>query len=125
MAEFLRERPFDAKPPAGEVRTRAMGSQADEAAAAAGTALTLPLSEKKAVEPAEFGDYLHSCQPLKHALKSIRCFCRRCHFCSDRGHFCPRFVLQMTFVASSDCTKLCAAFMARFSSGSMLLATSG
>ena len=24
---------------------------------------------KKAVEPAEFGDYLHSCQPLKHALK--------------------------------------------------------
>lgn len=47
MAEFLRERPFDAKPPAGEVRTRAMGPQADEAAAAAGTALTLPLSEKK------------------------------------------------------------------------------
>ena len=60
----------------------------------------------------------YSCQPLKHALKSIRCFCRRCHFR-------PRFVFQKTFVASSDCTKLCAAFMARFSSGSILLATSG
>jgi len=53
------------------------------------------------------------------------CDRHRCHFRSDRGHFRPRFVLQMTFVASSDCTKLCAAFMARFSSGSMLLATSG